>query len=149
MNLLYKNSVFDYFELFRDKENLSRAAIFNDIPKNSRLDDGEDLTEHFKNLENKYVKMLDKYNYIGCKTGEITYRRDPLEIYEGSYMWRYFSQETVLTMSGKDCGEFKVTFDTSLNTTSFPRQAIIKIDNIVYSDNTPEEFKTMFEDIFA
>lgn len=148
MNLLYKNSVFDYFELLRDREKLVSAVMFNQTAENREIFD-EDLSTHFKNTENKYVEMLNKYSYIGCETGDIAYRRELLEFNEYDHIWRYFSQETVLKMSGKDCGEFTVSFDTAVSTTSFPMQEIINVDNIVYSDNTPEDFKTMFEDIFS
>lgn len=148
MNLLYKDSVYTYFELLRNRERLDGAVMFNRTAKNNQ-GLNSDYGTYSNILKKKYTDMLDLYSYISCETGEIAYRRDALPVGDRDCIYRYFSQETVLTMADRDGTEFTVSFFTAADTTSFPRQAVIGVDNIIYSDNTPDDFKTLFEDIFT
>lgn len=82
----------------------------------------------------KAYAMLDKYSYIGCEGGEVTYT-------EGGR----FSQRAALTMTSAESGEFTAEFDMPL----FDSYVFTHFENVSYSDNTPEDFKTMFEEIFV
>ena len=52
-------------------------------------------------------------------------------------------------MAKKDGEKFTISCDIAIQTMSSPYQAILAVNDITYSYNTPEEFKTMFEDIFT
>lgn len=82
----------------------------------------------------KAYAMLDKYSFIGCKGGEVKYS-------DGGD----FSQRTAITMTSEESGEFTAEFDMPLSGVNM----FTHFENVSYSDNTPEDFKAMFEEIFV
>lgn len=88
----------------------------------------------------KLKELFSDYSYIGCKSESMTYVRENILDYPS-----YFSQPTVITMSTADGNEFTVKFDAPLLNDG----GITHLKNVSYSDNTPEDFKTQFEDIFV
>ncbi len=82
----------------------------------------------------KTYAMLDKYSYIGCEGGEVKYA-------EGGR----FSQRAAITMTSEESGEFTAEFDMPL----LGYDTFTHFENVSYTDNTPEDFKAMFEEIFV
>lgn len=82
----------------------------------------------------KTYAMLDKYSFIGCKGIEVKYS-------DGGN----FSQRAAITMTSEESGEFTAEFDMPLSGVNM----FTHFENVAYSDNTPEDFKTMFEEIFV
>ncbi|MDE5576198.1 MAG: zf-HC2 domain-containing protein [Oscillospiraceae bacterium] len=88
----------------------------------------------------KTIGLLEDYNYVGCKGGDITYvREDILDMHS------YFIQHAVLTMSTSDGSEFTAEFDLPL--IAFNNYTHLK--NVSYSDNVPDDFRQRFEEIFV
>ncbi|MCM1328205.1 MAG: zf-HC2 domain-containing protein [Ruminococcus sp.] len=138
---------FDYMKL-DEEDSLRSAALFLQTYNNNK-DFNYDYGNHMKKVKEKFVNMLDKYTYVGCETGGITYNRDySLNVHEFDYFKRYYSQSATITMADKSGGEFTVSCEVAVNTESYPLQCLLAVYDIVYSDNTPEDFKEMFEDIF-
>lgn len=148
MQLPYEDAAKTYFDFLRDEDTLTKAVMFNQTLKNNK-EFNYDYGNHSKNLKNKFIEMLDKYSYIECETGEITYHREQLNVYSYEYLQRYYSQKAIITMAAKDGEEFTVSCDIAIQTDCYPYQAILAVSDITYSENTPEAFKTQFEDIFA
>lgn len=148
MQLLNKNSVKTYFDFLRSKDTLHSAVQYIQTANNNR-EFNYDIETHMKTLENKFAEMIDKYSYVGCEGGEITYCRDSIPLNTYYYVNRYYSQKAVITMAKKDGEEFTISCDVAVQSDTYPYQAILAVRDITYSDNTPEDFKTMFEDIFA
>lgn len=148
MQLLNKNSVKIYFDFLRSKDTLHSAVQYIQTANNNR-EFNYDIETHMKTLENKFAEMIDKYSYVGCEGGEITYCRDSIPLNTYYYVNRYYSQKAVITMAKKDGEEFTISCDVAVQSDTYPYQAILAVRDITYSDNTPEDFKTMFEDIFA
>lgn len=120
------------------------------------------------------TKMLADYSYIGCEGGDIHSswdiadnsafheffnKYDYLETFDN---YNLFVQKTTLKMQSKDGEQFTVEFEmpmfSDVQYTMLSNKYIGNIEvlnkfaspyDIVYSDNTPEDFKTIFEDIFA
>lgn len=88
----------------------------------------------------KLAELLRDYSYVGCESGTMTYvQEDILDMHS------YFSQHAVLTMSTADGSVFSAGFDVPLlNDGCFTH-----LRNVYYSDNTPDNFKRQFEDIFV
>ncbi len=124
--------------------------------------------------DKRITELLKNYSYVGCKGGEILYGWDfsensafsdffknynYLKIFDN---YNLFVQKTTLTMQSKDGGQFTVEFELPMsNYVSFTMlnnnyigniwvgSRYTGLWNITYSENTPEDFKTMFEDIFV
>ena len=94
------------------------------------------------NKENAILteNLFTDYTYVNCETGTVTYMRD--EIIKNCD--RYFSQSTIFTIKNKDGTEFTVSFDLPI----LNGYIYYSFQNITYSANTPEDFKTRFEEIF-
>lgn len=101
----------------------------------------EKIGEYTKETTILIENLFTAYTYVSCETGETTYMRG--EIWENCD--RYFSQYTTLTIKDKNGTEFTVSFDLPIIYGRF----YYTFQNITYSTNTPEDFKTRFEEIFA
>ena len=148
MQLPYKDTTKIYFDFLRDEETLDLA-----VKNNSTLKNNKEFNYNYENyskiLKNKFIEMLDKYSYVDCEAGEITYHRYGIPVSYIYSLQRYYSQKAIIKMAKKDGEEFTINCDVALLTESYPTQSILAVDDITYSDNTPEDFKTLFEDIFA
>lgn len=99
----------------------------------------------------KLKEMLSIYDYVGCENGETSWCEEPVDLYgimDSYQYWIYYLQRTTLTMK-KDGKSFAVTFDLPIFKSSGDYACYTGVRNVTYSDNTPEDFKTIFEDIFA
>ncbi|MDE6131864.1 MAG: zf-HC2 domain-containing protein [Oscillospiraceae bacterium] len=108
---------------------------------------GEIGSEKHKKLK----EMLSIYGYVSCENGETSWCEEPIDLYgimDLYQEWIYYLQRTTLTME-KDSEVFTVTFDLPIFKSSGDYACYTGVRNITYSDNTPEDFKAMFEDIFA
>ncbi len=82
----------------------------------------------------KLYAMLERYSFVGCEGGQAAYAGD----------W-CFRQHAVITMKSEESGEFTAEFD-------IPRLkygGFTHLENVSYSDNAPDDFRTMFEEIFV
>lgn len=99
----------------------------------------------------KLKEMLSVYNYVGCENGEASWCAEPIDLYgimDFYQTWIYYLQRTTLTME-KDGESFSVTFDLPIFKAAGGYACYSGVRNITYSDNTPEDFKTLFEEIFT
>lgn len=99
----------------------------------------------------KLKEMLSIYDYVGCENGETSWCEEPIDLYGVMDLYQeliYYLQRTTLTME-KDGESFTVAFDLPIIKSAGDYACYTGVRNITYSDNTPEEFKTMFEDIFT
>lgn len=88
----------------------------------------------------KLKKLLLDYSYIGCESNTMTYTQEDILDYSS-----YFIQHVLMTMSSEETGDFTVEFDMPiLNDGGFTH-----LRNVFYSDNTPDDFRQRFEDIFV
>lgn len=78
----------------------------------------------------------------------VEYMREVADLGGGVTVDRFFMQPVKLTMKELNGEIFDVSFDMPIAIDGFP-EYLLDLRNITYSDNTPEDFKTMFEDIFA
>ncbi len=141
--LINKNKIKNFFDGLKEEGYYHKAFYFYNYEKlkaehNMDMDLSFEITrENEKRLENLFAD----YTYVNCDAGEITYMCD--EIIPNCD--RYFSQYVILTIKNNDGTEFKVNFDLPI----LNGYIYYSLQNITYSDNTPEDFKTRFEEIFA
>ncbi len=138
-----KNQLKSHFDVLKEEGYYHNAFyLYND--EKIKADNNSDF-ELRAEITEKNEKLLEKlfadYTYVNCETGEITYMCD--EIIENCD--RYFSQYTTLTIKNKDGTEFLVSFNVPI----LKGHIYYSFENITYSDNTPEDFKTRFEEIYA
>ena len=124
--------------------------------------------------DKRITKLLENYSYVDCESGELRYdlflldnssfhdlfrNYDYLNTFDN---YNLFVQKTTLIMQSKNGEQFTVEFElpmfNDVQYTMMSNKYIGAIEvyskyvsfyDITYSDNTPEEFKTMFEDIFT
>ncbi len=144
LSLIPKNMAETLFKGFveNNKENLTTWHFLTD---ERRAVGGEPgiyaETKEFEILrvyDKKIWTMLKKYDCLECKGGAVTYE-------SGGESGR-FLQQTVLTMQSEESGKFTVSFDLPIISYG---NSFTYLENVSYSDNAPEDFKVMFEDIFV
>ncbi|MDE7302340.1 MAG: zf-HC2 domain-containing protein [Oscillospiraceae bacterium] len=134
-----------FFDKFKEESNPMFWFWFstaeNIALNDEKNDDGISKTEIVDCVySQKLRKLLRDYSYVGCESGTMTYvQEDILD------MRSYFSQHTVLTMSKAEGSEFTAEFDVPILYTG----GFTHLKNVSYSDNTPDDFKRQFEDIFV
>lgn len=101
-----------------------------------------------KIIEEKLEEMRDKYRCTYVIGNIVEYMRETVSLGGGVTTDRYFVQPVKLTMKDLSGEKFQVSFDMPIAIDGYP-QYLLDLRNITYSDNTPEDFKTLFEDIFA
>ncbi len=141
--LINKNKIKSFFDGLKEEGYYHKAFYFYNYEKlkaenNLNFDLREEIT---RENEKKLERLFTYYTYVNCETGEITYMCD--EIIQNCD--RYFSQYTTLIIKNNDDTEFTVSFDLPI----LNGYIYYSIQNITYSDNTPEDFKICFEEIFA
>lgn len=176
MALPPKSSAEEYFEnLNTNVRNFSYWLYTREREESKNRGDRDGwYGEVVEKNEKLITEMLADYSYIGCEGGEIRYgwdiadnsafhdlfkKYDYLRTFDN---YNLFVQKTVITMQSKGGELFTVEFElpiiTDVQYTMISNTYIGSIEilrrfasfyDITYSDNTPEEFKTMFEDIFA
>lgn len=112
----------------------------------------------YTEISRKMNELTKKYGYVGCEGGDIEFRGE--DLYDPSKFsaeaWfehngyrtnNYYLQKVKLTMDNNG-DTFTVEFDMPIHA-AYMSTYYASVKNIIYSDNTPEDFKTMFEDIFA
>lgn len=145
LQLLRSDSAEDIFQEFRKEYTHMFLFLFTTAETLSA--DGQLYRDDISKNEvissvyvQKFKELFADYSYIGCKSESMTYVRENILDYPS-----YFSQPTVITMSTADGNEFTVKFDAPL----LSDNGITHLKNVSYSDNTPEDFKKQFEDIFV
>lgn len=174
MQLPAKNTAENYFDALKYGGDLRHFSyyLYTEERALSQWDgtefDNSDWGRTVVKNEERLKELLENYRYIGCESGEIRFgHNDPSlsEYYQKYYyldifkIWNQYLQKTTLTMATKDGEQFTVEFDlpiytlvgylsnVSLNPLFSHEYA--ELWNIAYSDNTPDDFKTKFEEIFA
>lgn len=118
--------------------------------------------------EEKLKELLGNYSYIGCEGGEIRFCHNDSyfsDYYQQYYyldmfkIWNQYFQRSLLTMETSDGEQFTVEFDLPIYTSvgylsnvslnPLFNHEYASLWNISYSENTPDDFKTSFEEIFA
>lgn len=103
-------------------------------------------------VEEQMKSLFSDYKYVGCEDGDVTYERGAvftvLFLDSESVFDRYYLQHAKLTVCGKDGAEFYVSLDVPFNVAGSP-WVPSNVRNITYSENTPDDFKVRFEEIFA
>jgi len=82
----------------------------------------------------KLYEMLERYSYVSCEGGQVTYAGDGR-----------FRQRAALTMTSEESGEFTAEFDVTI----LKYGGFSHFENVSYSDNTPQDFRNRFEEIFV
>lgn len=98
------------------------------------------------------TKMLDEYDYVGCESGDIRFDyssdlESDLQFYFSHSFRECYFQKAALTMA-KDGEEFTVRFELPI----FHDGTVETYSNLLnaeYSDNTPDDFREMFEEVFC
>lgn len=141
--LISKDFMTNHFNKINEKRYDHVVYYFwNDEKKKAEDNkDFEQMNEINKENAGLTEKLFTDYTYVNCEAGEITYMRN--EIFENCD--RYFSQYITFTVKNKDGTEFTVSFDLPI----INGYIYYSFENITYSDNTPEDFKIRFEEIFA
>lgn len=119
---------------------------------------GNTEEDDYTETSRKMNELTKKYDYVGCESGDIEFRSENL--YDPSKFsaeaWfehnsyrtnNYYLQKAKLTMDNNG-DKFTVEFDMPIRVV-YMSTVYASVRNIVYSENTPEDFKVMFEDIFA
>ena len=104
--------------------------------------------DEVKIIEEKLEEIRDKYRCSSELGGSVEYIRETVSLGGGVTKDRYYMQPVFLTMKDLSGEKFQVSFDMPIAIDGYPVY-LLDLRNITYSENTPEEFKTMFEDIFA
>ena len=141
----------NYFERLQEADNYERLnqVIFyfhNDEKYNALGSNLDRLIAINEEKERMLRHMLEDYEYVACEYGEMVYMRENIFGYKGPN--RYYCQPVTLIMRSKGGEEFSASFDMPV-ITEFSPPAVSCFRNIVYSDNTPGDFKKQFEGIFT
>ncbi|MDE5859820.1 MAG: hypothetical protein K2H23_05480, partial [Oscillospiraceae bacterium] len=120
------------------------ARCLSDYEQRFSLERHDEINE----IENKLEEMKKNYRCIMALGGVVEYMREVVNLGGDVTKDRYYMQPVVLTMKDLSGEKFQVSFDMPIAVDGYP-EYILDLRNITYTDNTPEEFKTMFEDIFA
>lgn len=145
------------FDTITDTENYRIPLAYYIVTDNYVYSENRDSASRIAEATRKMRELVKKYSYVGCEGGEITfcydYLYDHVKLVAEGYSHipcqtnNYYLQKTKLTMDNNG-DNFTVEFDIPIETLyMYPSYASVR--NIVYSDNTPDDFKTMFEDIFV
>lgn len=109
------------------------------------------IPEHWDEKKEILKKLEELKSNFRCLTvwgSLVEYTREVVELGGGVTIDRIFVQPVELHMKSLSGEKFTVNFDMPVAITGYP-EYLLDLRNITYSDNTPEDFKTMFEDIFA
>ncbi len=127
---------------------LKNAQKFEEVSSMSLFFYKEGKYENFKEFSDTMnadiQDLASAYDYIGCEVGALTY--EPSDIINKGDML-YF-RKVKLTFSDKDGEEFSVSFSMPIDPTGYP-ETITYFQDISYSDNAPDEFRTLFEKAFT
>ena len=93
-----------------------------------------DIKQINKSFYDNYNLLCNDYKFSSYSSEKSYFVRNN----EGLYT-RYYKQDVTMYFDG-----FSVSFTVSLMPYIY-----LPVENITYSDNTPEDFKTRFEEIFA
>lgn len=145
------------FDTITDTESYRVPLAYYILTDNYVYSENRDSFGRVAEASRKMRELVKKYGYVGCEGGEVTFCHDNLyETYklvsEGycniNYRTNnYYLQKAKLTMDNNG-DKFTVEFDIPI-TTVYMSTSYSSVRNIVYSNNTPEDFKTIFEDIFV
>lgn len=105
-------------------------------------------SDEAKIIEEKLEDMRDKYKCTDVIGGSVEYMRETVSLGGGVTKDRYFVQPVILTMKDSAGEKFEISFDMPIAIEGYP-EYLLDLRNITYSDNTPEDFKTRFEEIFT
>lgn len=141
----------DYSQIFKsfdyDNEAISVTWIAGLRSDNEQRFTPERRDE-VKEMENKLEEMRNNYRCIGAVGGRVEYMREVIDLGGGVTTDRYFVQPVILTMKDLSGEKFQVSFDMPIAIDGYPVY-LLDLRNITYTPNTPEAFKTQFEDIFT
>lgn len=145
------------FDTITDNENGRVPLAYNILTDNYVYSDKRNSWDKLNEDSRKMTELVKKYGYVGCEGGEITFKSEYLyndyrlltegRLHYASQTNNYYLQKAKLTMDNNG-DKFTVEFDMPIKTV-YMYSHYSSVRNIVYSDNTPEDFKTMFEDIFV
>ena len=126
------------------KDNLSYDLTFFSYECVVNNFHGDDL---YFELKDKAIetteKFTEEYLYLGCRIGKTEYIRDEVCV----NIDRFALQHVTLSFLGS--GELiTVECDVPFSMNTYPFR-LSAVRNIVYSENTPDDFKEQFENIFA
>lgn len=145
------------FDEITDTESARVPLAYDIITDNYIYSELRNHSEIISNLSRKMRALVKKYGYVGCEGGEVTFYHENLydtvklmstcSAHYSNQTNNYYLQKVRLTMdNGGD--KFTADFEIPIKT-EYMYPIYTSVRNIVYSDNTPDDFKTMFEDIFV
>ena len=145
------------FDTITDTENHYVPLAYDIVTDNYVYSENRDSFARVAEVSRKMRELVKKYGYVDCEGGEVTFYYDYLYnhsklVSEGyshiNYQTNnYYLQKVKLTMDNNG-DNFTVEFDMPIKT-EYMYSLYSSARNVVYSDNTPDDFKTMFEDIFV
>ena len=138
-----------YFDRLKDDKKI-RNVTYNYYNKEMAALEGLERIKIVNEKNEKLIRLLESYEYIDCQYGDVTYMREDDGIISelGIGADRFYCQYAELIMQTKNGEEFTVSFDIPAILIGAPIFTSC-FRNITYSDNTPEDFKVQFEEIFA
>lgn len=167
MRIPSKKSAENYFDSLKDDAGIRNFAYklyteerVNSVLNGEEYDNVSLLGKTVMKNEGKIKAMLENYRYIGCKGGEVRLGSDDWEHYSAPFKGHsLYLQKAAVTMETMGGEEFTVEFDLPINsfvtyTSNVSKKPLVcneyaSLLNITYSENTPEDFKLRFEEIFA
>lgn len=145
------------FDTITDTESYRVPLAYDIFTDNYVYSEERDYTARISEDSRKMRELVKKYKYVGCEGGDVTFMNENLyndrKLMSDGYNHyslqtnNYYLQKTKLTMDNNG-DNFTVEFDMPIRT-EYMHSLYSSARNIVYSNNTPEDFKTMFEDIFV
>jgi len=176
MQLPEKNNAENYFSELKDGGNLKHFAYrFYTEERTQSVWDGKEYTGDgilgktvLKNAKS-LSSLLEDYTLTDCSGGDIRFGMNHASAHDINVHYYYLSsefkisslyfQETTLTIKQKNGKIFAVEFDLPVYSlvsyiSNISLQPVISYEyaglwNITYSENTPDDFKIRFEEIFA
>lgn len=136
-----------FYNIDYDNEDISVGGIASwrgNYEQRFTLERRDEIDE----IENKLEEMKKNFRCMSSWGLSVEYMREVADLGGGVTVDRFFMQPVKLTMKELNGEIFDVSFDMPIAIDGFP-EYLLDLRNITYSDNTPEDFKTMFEDIFA
>lgn len=175
MQIPAKNTAENYFSALKDGGDLRYFSHYLYTEERTlsewdgtEYDDSDWVGKTVLKNEERLRELLENYRYIGCEGGEIRFGQNDSylsDYYQQYYylhpfkIWNQYLQKTLLTMETIDGERFTVEFDLPIYTfvgyiSNVSLQPLFSHEyaelwNITYSENTPDGFKTKFEEIFA
>lgn len=104
--------------------------------------------DELREIKEKLEEMRAKYKCADVRWHDVKYMRELVSLGESLTTDRFFMQPVILTMKDSEGGKFDISFDMPIAIEGYP-EYLLDLRNITYSDNTPDDFKTLFEDIFT